>query len=273
VTSPRYGHTNDITALFSSKNDDVADYRAGLVAAASVTAICFFIAMICIPIFMCMGKNKVGFISGAPLTSPQSETTRSRVGDNDKNCCINASPPLIRSIFISSGIMFILFAILLVTQGITNLQDTIFSVHRSAVDIDSIATEADGIMNSGLLGLQDMAISVRDGVVTQLGGENFCPNDPNLENNQAAADIRVQADNAVQLLTQLDNFLGDRITAVAAAIVQAAKGARQVQSATVDVDLTNWVALLILIPYTIIPCLLVAAAIMAHYDVASSIGS
>ena len=163
--------------------------------------------------------------------------------------------------------MFILFAILLVTQGITNLQDTVVTVHRSAVDIDSIATEADDIINSGLLSVQGTASSVRDGILTELSSDNFCPADPTLANNQAAAEIRVKADEAVQLLSSLDNFLGDQLTVISTATLQAAKGARQVENATDDVDLTDWEALLILIPYTIIPCILVAAAILAQYDV------
>lgn len=266
VTSPRFGHTNDITALLSSNSEDVSDYRAGLIAVASVTAICFFCAMICLPIFMCLGKDRVGFLSGAPLTS-QSSKGSTADGNSEKNCVTGASPTVVRSVFIGSGIMFILFAILIVTQGITNLQDTIVTVHRSAVDIDSIATEADDIINSGLLNVQGTATSVRDGIITELSGDNFCPADPTLENNQAAASVRTQADEAVQLLSLLDNFLGDRITVVSSAIQQAAKGAQQVESATDDVDLTDWEALVVLIPYTIIPCLLVAAAIMAQYDV------
>ena len=215
---------------------------------------------------MCLGKHRVGFLSGAPLTS-QSNKVSIVDGGSEKNCVTSASPSVVRSVFIGSGIMFILFAILIVTQGITNLQDTVVTVHRSAVDIDSIATEADDIMNSGLLSVQATASSVRDGIVTELSGDAFCPADPTLENNDSVANIRVQADQAVQLLTSLDNFLGDRIPVVSLAIQQAAKGARQVESATDDVDLTDWEALVVLIPYTIIPCLLVAAAIMAQYDV------
>lgn len=250
----------------SSSDEDVADYRAGLIAVASVTAICFFFAMICLPIFMCLGRDRVGFLSGAPLTS-QTNKGSTVDGKSEKNCVTGASPTVVRSVFIGSGMMFILFAILIVTQGVTNLQDTIVAVHRSAVDIDSIATEADDIMNSGLLSVQDTATSVRDGILTELTSDNFCPADPTLANNEAAAKIRAQADEAVQLLTLLDNFLGDRLPAASTAVQQAAKGAQQVESATDDVDLTDWEALVILIPYTIVPCLLVAAAIMAQYDV------
>jgi hypothetical protein len=281
--------------LISSNNADVDDYRAGLIAAASITAICFFFVMICIPILMCCGQRRVGFLSGAPMKSRSSSSGGGCGGNNKEEqstgmnsfgdsiasrnkqtqptapqqtaCCGEVSPTLIRSIFILSGITFILFAILTVTQGITNLQDTIVGVHQSAVDIDSIATEADDIINSGLLNIQDMATSVRDGIVNELSGDNFCPADPTLENNEAAANIRTQADEAVQLLNMLDNFLGDQVDAVSSAIDQVAKGARQVENSTDDVDLTDWEALLVLIPYTIVPCLLVAAVIMAQFDV------
>jgi hypothetical protein len=289
--SPRFGRSNDISALFGSSAES-DDYKKGLIAAACVTAICFFVAFLVLPILMCCGQGRVGFLSGAPLKarrnnsttkvdndeqssinsfntpSPQ-EAKRSAVKDEASqgcNCCLNASPTGVRATFIMAGVIFILFAILLVTQGVTNLQDTIYSVNLSASEIDALATEADDILHSGLLNLQAEATSLRDGIVAELSGDNFCPADPTLQNFPDAANIRNLTDSSEQLLSQLDTFLADQVEGVSAAIDDAAKGARQVKNATDDVDLLGWKTLFVLIPYTIVPCLLVSAAIMAHFD-------
>jgi hypothetical protein len=241
---------------------------------------------------MCCGQGRVGFLSGAPLKA-RSDNSGTNVDDDEQssmnsfntpapqkskrmtvvggasqgcNCRLNASLTGVRATFIMSGVIFILFAILLVTQGITNLQDTIYSVNLSASEIDALATEADDILHSGLLDLQTEAVSLRDSIVTELSGNNFCPADPTLDNYPDAANIRNLTDSAEGLLSQLDTFLADQVEGVSSAIDDAAKGARQVKRATDDVDLLGWKTLFVLIPYTIVPCLLVSVAIMAHFD-------
>ena len=241
---------------------------------------------------MCCGQGRVGFLSGAPLKHRSSQS-KSRDNDDEQSsmdsfntpatrkrksstvvdgasqscsCCLLASPSWVRGTFILSGVIFILFAILLVTQGITNLQDTVYSVNLSASEIDALATDAEDILRSGLLDLQSQATSIRDGIVTELSGDNFCPADPTLENYPDAAKIRNLTDSAEVLLSQLDTFLVEQVEGISDAIDDAAKGARQVKSATDDVDLLGWRTLIVLIPYTIVPCLLVSAAIMAHFD-------
>jgi hypothetical protein len=72
--SPRFGHSDDISLLMGT-DDQAAEYTKGLVAAAVITIICFFFAFLLLPIFMCFGQNRVGFLSGAPLRSRATEST------------------------------------------------------------------------------------------------------------------------------------------------------------------------------------------------------
>jgi hypothetical protein len=335
--SPRFGHTTDITALMGT-SEESTDYTKGLIAASVLTIVCFFIAFMSLPILMCLGQRRVGFLSGAPLTrrsKPASSITnqveehvtdekevnvplkpegstgleetqvyeaevplkpegstglgetqvheelnnnidaldgfqRSEVtvksGAKCRHCCLDPSHIWVRCTFILSGIIFILFSILLVTQGVLNLQNTIDSVNFLASDIDALALDAEDILRSGLLGLQTQATSVRDLIVTNLTDDSFCPADPTLENSTVFTDIRVKADVASEVLSELNNFLVDKVESLSDSINDAAKGAREVQSATEDVDITGWKLAIILIPYTIVPFMLVLAAVLAHFE-------
>lgn len=69
--------------------------------------------------------------------------------------------------------------------------------------------------------------------------------------------IRVRKSNAVITLTK-DSFF------VKYSVIQITS---KVEDSTADLDVTDWEALLVLIPLTMIPCLLVALTILAHFDV------
>lgn len=315
--SPRFGHTTDITALMGT-SEESSDYVKGLLAAAFLTIICFFVAFMSLPILMCLGRRRVGFLSGAPLTGrsnpasstsnggdehvtdkedgdvplkPEGSTGLEEMKDNEelnnnidsldglhrsevtvrngpkcRNCCLDPSHIWVRGTFVLSGIIFILFSILLVTQGVLNLQDTVDSVNSLATQIDTLALDAEDILRSGLLGLQTQATNVRDLIVTNLDGDNFCPADPTLQNSTVFADIREKANNASEVLSQLNNFLGNEVERLSDSINDAAKGAREVQSATEDVNIAGGKLAIILIPYTVVPFMLILAAVLAHFD-------
>ena len=105
---PRFGHTNDFSAALSNDDSEVEDYVLGLVFVAGFIMAVFLTWSILLLVFKCMGK-KVGFLSGRPF---QNTTRAFRV----------------RVVFVGSVILFIMFAVLLVVNGITNLQDTLQTV-------------------------------------------------------------------------------------------------------------------------------------------------
>lgn len=277
VGSPRFGHTSDISTLFG---DEPTDYMSGLIFAAAITGVCFIVIMLTILIFMCCGQKRSGFLSGAPFevtgngsddTKDDTGKSKSRVTDENtsdfRGCLGISTTTWVRVTFILSGITFILFAVLLVTEGITNLQETVRTVHQSSIDIGTLSTEAEEIINVGLRDVRGLANNVRVALGAELEGDAFCPADPGLDNNEAAADVRDKADQALDLLGQLDDFMRDEIDVISEAITEAGSAAAEVEEGLGDVDLTDWEALLILIPFTFVPCLLVAAAILAHFDV------
>lgn len=240
--------------------------------------------MVAIVILMLCGRKRVGFLSGAPFhksvelvesdeTSlnsdffPIKSPSPALSTNTNDGCCGVHQSTWVRATFILSGAIIILFAILLVTQGLTNLQSTVTTFHQSSVDIGSLAAQAENIINTRLISIRGLASSTRNSLSQEINGSNFCPADPNLNNNQVAHDIRAQANEAVSVLGKLDSILQAPVDNVYNALRQVAKGAQQVQSGTENVDFIGWEALVILIPGTIVPCILVAAAILAQFDV------
>lgn len=122
-------------------------------------------------IFMCMGKDRVGFLSGRPfsrdLTPPplspkqqtqeQEENKRPYKSGDPWNSIATRS----RVVFLFSGLVVITFSILLVTRGLTQLQSTVDTVHASSIVVQKITVEGQDIIANGLRDLRSRAASVR----------------------------------------------------------------------------------------------------------------
>jgi hypothetical protein len=175
------------------------------------------------------------------------------------------SSPLPRALFCANGVVFIIFAILLVTEGLTNLQDSALILSRSARDIGILAQEAENLIALVQTEIQQSANSVRVSLQQELEGGTFCPNDPTLENNAALTELRATADSAVGVLQNVDQ-IDEQVSAVSEKVAEAKDMANRVERKTNDIDITAWQSLFVLIPLTLVPCLLVAAAILAHFD-------
>jgi hypothetical protein len=118
--APRFGHSSDFSELFSKEAGAPEDYVAGLVFATGFILAVFILWSILLLIFKCLGPSQVGFLSGAPFKKPnhvEEENFR--------------RPFRVRMTVLGCGITFILFTILLVVKGITNLQDTVSTVSNS----------------------------------------------------------------------------------------------------------------------------------------------
>lgn len=67
---PRFGHSSDFTAVFSSTRDDQVDYAAGLIALFVFLLMFFVFWAICIVTFKVMGPANAGFLSGHHFVVP-----------------------------------------------------------------------------------------------------------------------------------------------------------------------------------------------------------
>ena len=299
-SAPRFGHSRDVASLFDAATDEKYDYAWGLAWMAGALATCFLIFITTIIIFKCCGKWRVGFLSGAHFrvnldevdhglsNSFEDEICQDKHGYGDlqeqypeqntqkmkkrkgAGCfCCHGTIFSVRFTFMLSGCVFITFAILMVVKGVTNLQNTVRSVHHSATNIEYMSSEAQDILQNGIRKIQTTAQNVRAALEEELQREDFCPHDVLLGINKPAADWTSKASQAVAELHKIDVFVDDRVNGIVAVLSEAGGQSQAVVDQVGDVDLTDWEALLILIVYTLIPCLLVSAAILAHFDIES----
>ena len=108
---PRFGHSSDFSQLFSDNQDDVTDYALGLLFVGAFLSAVFFLWLVIVATFKCI-PSTTGFLSGKRFKT-QKRAFR------------------VRMAFVLSTFLYILFTILLVTEGITNLQDTIITISNS----------------------------------------------------------------------------------------------------------------------------------------------
>jgi drug/metabolite transporter (DMT)-like permease len=115
----RFGYTDDFSDLFNDKKS--SDYITGVLTV-SLILVCFFLIWaIILFVLMCMGKRKVGFLSGAPYdmhladeTQPNPRIRRGRI------------------VFAIFGMLFITFTFLLLFLGIANLSQTTAELSNGA---------------------------------------------------------------------------------------------------------------------------------------------
>jgi hypothetical protein len=240
-------------------------------------------AVLLIVLKCCLRQQNVGFLSGSAYRGDLSdEETKEKlqvpdgaiVREAPVDGLVNESktkwpdrPRRGRIVFLLSGVIYITFSALLVTKGITNLQSSVNTMNVSAQQIRLISAEAANIIQEGLTDLKDLAGATRKQIAEQFEGQAFCPADPTLENSVLGLDVSGQADEAIILLDRLDKFTSDDLASLKDGVTSVSSRSLDVIDMTEEIDLNDWEALLILIPYIVVPSVLLSACVMAFFDV------
>ena len=283
------GHSSDFHYLLGSSQER-SDYLMGLIFA-GVFILCVFLAwgITLLSFKCCCSAKRLGFLSGRPfqrpshrpLPSPQIASGNAskpkltnqqheelhRPKEAYRPSCSNR-PTRIRTCFILFGFLLVVFSILLVTEGLANLQSTVNVLKRSNLEARVITREGIDILNNGFVRAGRLASGVRNKLEQELSnGNDFCPNDPLLENSPQGQDILNRAKQATEQLKSLDDFLQNSVPDVQSALEQANQATTEAANWVNPIDLTDWRVLLAVIPYSLVPSLLMAGALMAMFDV------
>lgn len=113
---PRFGYPNNFAYLFGTQQQQ-SEYIFGLLFAGCFILAFFFVWIILLAVFKCLGPRKIGFLSGNPM----------KVSYGSKK------PLIIRITFILAAITLVAFATTLVTQGLTQLRNGVGTLHASSV--------------------------------------------------------------------------------------------------------------------------------------------
>jgi hypothetical protein len=116
---PRFGHSSSFADLFGSKEEST-DYIEGLLFGGILCACVFFAWWVALLTFKCLGKRKVGFLSGSAFVRPADHSVDYK------------RPFVSRLCFLNAYILFLVFTVLFVTQGLTNLEATVDKMIQSS---------------------------------------------------------------------------------------------------------------------------------------------
>jgi hypothetical protein len=110
---PRFGRSSNFADIWGTQ-DEKREYILGLVFWGILLFSLCFLWSISIIIWKWLGRQKVGFLSGAPFIRPQAALSIR----HDRSFWY-------RLVFLNAALLFIVCEILFVTQGITNLRTTL----------------------------------------------------------------------------------------------------------------------------------------------------
>mmetsp|Transcript_7519 Transcript_7519/g.17226 ORF Transcript_7519/g.17226 Transcript_7519/m.17226 type:complete len:524 (-) Transcript_7519:455-2026(-) len=247
--APRFGHSDQFSDVFSDSGSERDDYLNGLFFIGAFVLAIFFTWLLALSIMRCLGPRRVGFFSGARMSKPPHVVDYPR-------------PFRVRTAFMLAALLFYIFSILMATKGAKNFQDTVIIASDSNDEVKVLLQEAEVITTS----LQEVGQSsgeIRDGLVASLG--NFCPGDSNVDQT-TGQNFDAMAQEAADLLGQLGDFINNDVVEVQKGIDRAQDTTQEIDDVLREIDADDWQSITVIIPYIIVPSLLVVAVMMAMFD-------
>ncbi|CAB9521790.1 expressed unknown protein [Seminavis robusta] len=153
--APRLGRTNNFADLFN--DDKRADYINGVLVVALILECIFLTWAIGLCFLMCMGKQRVGFLSGAPYDASLDGNVRVE----------NPRVMRGRATFGVSGMILITFTFLLIFLGIGNLDETTTELSSGAGLGRDLFVDSGDLLNQ-FLDTAKAAVEARDAAVNAL---------------------------------------------------------------------------------------------------------
>jgi glycopeptide antibiotics resistance protein len=241
---PRFGHTSDFALLWGNEAEK-SDYIYGLLFGGIFIISFFLVWTILIPIFKCLGQRKVGFLSGSPFQVPRG----------------SKKPRIIRSAYIIAAIIMVVFSVLLVTKGLTQIETGVNTVYSSSVAFNEIIGETEQLVDKLNTWVVN-AIPLRDEFVSQL--TNFCQG-TNLT-AETGTEFDAITQNVTSFLNDLGNFSQDYVEELKYGLDNASDSSSNAVETTEKITLESWESLIFIIPFSIFFTALVAGVLLAWFD-------
>ena len=254
---PRFGHTPAISSLASFDNDEQVDYAVGLVFLASVVLCFFTFWAVALIVFACMGQEQVGFLAGRGFVQPMPKTYGP---DDDLGVTQYKRPRRVRITFLVCAVCIVVFSILLVTNGLSQVETMQATLMRSNADVQDLTVSGEELAEQLEL-VGDAAAPIRDELVGRLR-TGFCPADPSLI-EETGYDFDGMAREGIGYLNQLSDFVNNDVAQLRDVL-------RRINAATEDLsaglskyDVSDPAAMAYVIPMIVLTCILAFAVVMA----------
>eukprot|EP00536_Pseudo-nitzschia_multiseries_P010195 jgi/Psemu1/25317/gm1.25317_g len=241
---PRFSHSDDFSLLLGDTPDN---YFLGLLFVGTFVTTIFVFWAISICILKCIGPQHVGFLAGFPF---REEGVRSACG---------------RVVFSVSAWMMIISTIVLITKGLTGLQQLSDTVAMTNYDIQLIEKEVQSIVTT-LLVVSAKTSPIRDELVDFLK-RDICPLEPGSDTEDQ---VRSVGEDTYDAMIDLDDFIEGYLTDVEDGVNQTNKFTNRVKGITDRAQFVNNPKVTaVVFPYFIVPSILLVAICMGWWDVFS----
>ena len=246
---PRFGHSSDFSRLaYLAYGDNPAggeDYLLGLMFVGCFLLVFFLIWTLVLVVFK-LTLN--GFLAGEPFINPHISDPASLKAKEDaeedgeeyiEDDSWLLRPRRIRITFFVCGFLQILFAILLVTKGVANLQETTDTVQISTGNLRLLVAEASQV-SLNLKQVGDTGLILRDQIVFDLDKENFCPDNPIFAQTQAGQGMISASEGAIAMLNQLGDFIGENVAVLEESLDDAQRNLDELDQGIAEVESNEW---------------------------------
>mmetsp|Transcript_32886 Transcript_32886/g.54287 ORF Transcript_32886/g.54287 Transcript_32886/m.54287 type:complete len:436 (-) Transcript_32886:221-1528(-) len=249
---PRFGRSSDFSKLFASK-EEAADYIYGLLFAGIMVIALFFTWTIVLLVFKCLGKKKVGFLSGSPFLK-KSSTRR---------------PYICRIVYLLAALCLMIFSITFVTEGLTNLRTSVTTVIESARNINTVVNDVDAVVKD-VQTFGSNASDVRDEFLRILSAGTVlkCVADQELANpDNTGRNITQVLTTLKEAFADVGNFQPEEADELLNATEFIMESSQNVGDEADNIEIGDWQSLIILIPYLIMPMLLVIGVVLSYLGI------
>jgi hypothetical protein len=287
LEKPRFGRPHDFAQGLFGDAGDMHAYFRGFLWVGMLIAVIYALWLGLVLMWWYMGRERVGFLSGEPFVIPKPARAKriSKLGtehlefaSQDSLSCADGGnrifcyrdvpsfsnrPARVRILYITCGLVFILFAILMVTQGISKLNKTLSSFADVADDLDDISNRISSIVNDGMPVAANSTAQILESIVKDVNSTQFCPNDPTLKKSTTGQAFRKLMVGLRNDLVGIDAITGNDASNVREAIKTSSAMTSGLRLTMDHLSGSSWKALLVIIPSTLIPLLLVIGVVLA----------
>uniref|UniRef100_A0A7S1V0A2 Uncharacterized protein n=1 Tax=Grammatophora oceanica TaxID=210454 RepID=A0A7S1V0A2_9STRA len=250
---PRFGHSNNFADLFSSNPSDVNDYIYGLLFGGALVLSLFFAWTFLLIIFKCLGPRRVGSLSGAPFQQPPRVIVYKR-------------PTISRVIFCFCSLIFIIFSVLFVTHGLTNLQSAATSVSEGISTLNNVVTNVDRATEQ-VKAVGPRAGKARQEFRAQFLDPSFCLYKQSLNKTETGTDFPKIVASLEDTLGRLGDMFVNETHELEEAVNATQSTVSDVGNHNENIDVADWQALLVIIPFICVPSILLTGVVMVWYGV------
>ena len=169
-----------------------------------------------------------------------------------------------RFIFFGSGAIFLACLVLLYTQGLPHVQETIDATWSASGQVHEIVSDTSALVHENVPNAKALIISLRKGIQLELDRPEFCPNDPSLDDTPLASEIRRFVHDVLDQFDTLDKYLSFDSKKISEILTRLNHISGDIVDRTGTTEATGFVSAVCFVILALLPVLLSGAALMAH---------